>query len=420
MDKRETINREYKRDLSKTYLKTISAFANYGDGEIIFGIDDERNVVGVENLEESCLKIENTINDSIQPIPKYSLEIDEKDKIITLKVYEGQNKPYLYKNKAYKRHDSSTIEVDRLDFGRLILEGQNQSYEELPAFHQELQFNILEEELIDELQIKELNKDILKTLNLYSDREGFNRAAEILADTNNYPGVDIVEFGDSIDEFTNREHFDRMSALKQFKETIGVYRRKYQYEVVEGSERILREKIPEKAFREALANSIVHRAWDINSTIKISMFKDKVEITSPGGLPSGMSEEEYLHGQISLLRNPILGNVFFRLKYIEQFGTGIRRINQAYTDNIIKPEFIIYDNSITVSLPILSQDTSTLPEEEKQIYNLLKKQGTLSRKEIEDQVRFNKYSTIRLLNSLINLNIIERIGHGRGTKYRLK
>lgn len=65
-------------------------------------------------------------------------------------------------------------------------------------------------------------------------------------------------------------------------------------------------------------------------------------ISSPGGLPAGISEEEYLNGQISILRNPIIGNVFFRLKYIEKFGTGIMRINHAYRNALIKPSYSVF------------------------------------------------------------------------------
>ena len=79
--------------------------------------------------------------------------------------------------------------------------------------------------------------------------------------------------------------------------------------------------IPEAAFREAVANALVHRNWDIRAHVRIAMYSDRIEVKSPGGLPSGITKEEYMNGDISCLRNPILGNVFFRLHYIEMFGT---------------------------------------------------------------------------------------------------
>lgn len=95
--RRETRDLEFKESISNTFLKTVSAFANYGDGRILFGVDDDGKVVGLPDLSQTCLDIENRINDSIFPVPDYRLEIN-KDQTVTLWVYKGTNTPYLYKN----------------------------------------------------------------------------------------------------------------------------------------------------------------------------------------------------------------------------------------------------------------------------------------------------------------------------------
>lgn len=178
------------------------------------------------------------------------------------------------------------------------------------------------------------------------------------------------------------------------------------------------ELIPEKAFREAIANALVHRLWDINSFIKISMFADRIEITSPGGLPAGLSREEYINGQISILRNPIIGNLFYRLRYIEKFGTGILRINNAYSDALVKPEYKVYENSITIVLPITTS-TDKVSDDEKLIIDFLQGNIKVSRKEIEQQTRLSRDKSIRVLNLLIEKNIVGKSGSGRATKYYL-
>lgn len=236
------------------------------------------------------------------------------------------------------------------------------------------------------MEIEQLTKDILKTLELYSDQNGFNNAAALLADNNHFKGIDIIRFGDSIDEIMERKSVD---------------------------------KIPEKAFREAVANALVHRMWDIPASIKISMYPDKIEISSPGGLPAGLSEDEYLNGQISLLRNPIIGNVFFRLKYIEKFGTGIMRINYAYKNILVKPEYRIFSNSIRIILPVIKSDYK-LNEAEKRLINILTDSGSMTRNEVEKAAEMEKSKTIRILNGLIDKNIIQKKGMGRATKYELK
>lgn len=267
--------------------------------------------------------------------------------------------------------------------------------------------------------ITKLNIDILKTLELYSDKNGFNNAAALLADKNSFKGIDIIRFGDSIDEIMDREFFDGISVISQLEKSTQMFWKYYQYEKIEGSERKIIDKVPEKAFREAIANALVHRMWDINAAIKVSMYSDRIEISSPGGLPAAISEEEYLNGQISILRNPIIGNVFFRLKYIEKFGTGILRINRAYANALIKPSYQIFSNSIKVILPVISTDYN-LNETEKMLLTFLKNRNNLTRKEIEKLSGMEKTKIIRGLNNLIQKNIVQREGNGRGTRYKIK
>ena len=132
---------ELKETITNTFLKTVSAFSNYDGGIIIFGIDDEGVIKGLPDVKQSCLDIENKINDSISPQPDYTLEIQNNDQTIKLIVKSGLQKPYLYKSKAYKRNDTATIEVDTLEFSRLILDGKNIRFEELPCRDQNLTFD---------------------------------------------------------------------------------------------------------------------------------------------------------------------------------------------------------------------------------------------------------------------------------------
>ena len=157
---RETKSIEFKAEVTHTFLKTVSAYSNYGTGIIYFGIIDDGSIKGIDCPKDKCLDIENLINANIDPKPDYTLQIDEKTNVITLTVQEGLHKPYFYKNKAYKRNDSSTIEVDRLELTRLVLEGQNLSYEELKTKNQDLTFHILEDKLKKVLSIQQLNVDV--------------------------------------------------------------------------------------------------------------------------------------------------------------------------------------------------------------------------------------------------------------------
>ena len=139
---KESRELELKSTITNNFLKTVSAFSNYNSGKIIFGVDDNGKIIGLENIEELCLDLENKINDNISPKPDFKFIKDTKKNIITLIVEEGFNKPYLYKGKAYKRNDTSTVEVDRIELNRLTLLGLNQYYEELKARNQNLEFKV--------------------------------------------------------------------------------------------------------------------------------------------------------------------------------------------------------------------------------------------------------------------------------------
>ena len=417
MDRRETRNLEFKLEISKSYLKTVSAFANYGDGEIYFGVDDNGNQVGLYNPKKVAHNIENQINDNIKPSPNFLIEINEKSKVVHLFVYQGLNKPYFYNGKAYKRSDSSTIEVDRFELNRLILEGNNEDFEALPSKNKDLQFNYLENKLIEKLNIVELNIDILKTLSLYSDKSGYNIASELLSDNNSFMGIEYTQFGSDINTIVNHDSFSGLSMIEQFDRIINVFQQLYSYEIINDTQRNRVELIPSLAFREIVANAIVHRVLDIKTSIKVSFFPDFVEVSSPGGLPSGISKEEYLRGQISILRNPIFGNVFFRLGYIEKFGTGIRRIMKSYENSIRKPYFTFSDNSIVVRLPELSMEIGGLSKDESILLNVMTNNKLYKRKEIEDESGFNKDKVVRLLNKLIDAGLITRHGLGPKSKY---
>jgi len=413
---RESRTLEYKKSISNTFLKTVSAYANYGKGEIKFGIDDNGNAVGIADTKEACLDIENRINDSINPKPDFALTINSRTSVITLTVNEGLHKPYFYKSKAYQRNDSATIEVDRLELTRLILEGQNKTFESLISKKQDLSFRYLENAFQSIIGIQTISKDILKTLELYTESDGYNNAAELLADENTFYGIDIVRFGENINIMLDRETFEHISVLDQFDRAIKMYRKYYQYEEIKGALRETVEMIPEEAFREAIANSIIHRTWDVNAHIRVAMYSDRIDIVSPGSLPKGLTEREYIEGQISILRNPIIGNVFFRLHHIERFGTGVKRINDAYVNSEIKPRYGVFENSIKVTLPIVQLKTS-LSEDERLIYKTLSGSKMMSSSEIAEITGFGKTKVVSLLKSLTEKGNVKLVGSGRGTKY---
>ena len=412
---KESRELEFKAEITNTFLKTVSAYANYGDGKILFGIDDNGEKAGLRDVKKSCLDIENRINDSISPRPDYSLEVDDSSGTIVLSVKEGRFKPYLYRAKAYKRNDTATVEVTHSELTQLILDGRNLTYDELPSEEQELHFQFLQKQLAETLGVENFSDDILRTLGLYTKEHKLNNAAALLADVNSFPGIDMARMGENINYILDRKTVERSSVLILYEEAVNLYRQYYQYEVVDGILRKRVEKVPENAFREAIANALVHRRWDITAHIRVVMLQDKIEIISPGGLPDGVSREDYLSSRVSILRNPVLGDVFFRMHYIERFGTGIRRILDSYERSSRKPTFDISETAIRVVLPVMGNDQ--LSSDQQKIFDLMADGHLVSSSEAAENTGFGKSKATQILKQLVKDGFAEVVGRGRGTRY---
>lgn len=411
---------EFKSEFSRSFLKTVSAFANYGGGEILFGVDDDGTQIGVKNVKGTLHDIENSINDAIEPTPQYILTTRRQGAktIVSLRVLDGSDKPYYYKGFAYRRNHTSTVKVDRQELHRLVMEGQNFSFDEAVSKQQDLTFQKLEKELAAKKNIASISTDVLKTLDFYATDTAYNNAAAIFADENTFPGIDMVQFGESINQFKYRETHGGTSILNQYDASVLLYRMFYEMEIVDGVERKTVHLVPETAFREAIANALAHRDWESPANIRISFFADRIQIVSPGGLPKGITESEYLQGRVSILRNPIIGDVLNRLKYIERFGTGIPRIREAYRDSLLSPSFDVEENSISVTLPVLAED-AILNEDEKLILGLAKERGVVTRRIAESDLAISPNKASRALKSLVGKRLLRVEGAARSTRYTL-
>lgn len=414
---RETSNLEFKVNIDNGFQKTVSAFANFGTGTVVFGIEDKTGaVIGLEgDLFDLCLRLEQKINTTMMPVPRFGLTVDEERRTISLVVYQGEDTPYLYNGKAYRRADSSSVEVDRFELNRLVLKGMNTSYDALPAKQQEFSFSALEAELRRSVGIETVDENALISLELKTPSREFNNAAALLADENSLPGIDIARLGDSINIILFRKQYEHCSVITQLEKALEVFDDNYVYEEIVGFKRERKELIPREAFREAVANALVHRSWDTPAQIGIQMFPDRVEILSPGGLPEGTSVDSYLSGGLSVSRNPIVANLFYRLGYIERFGTGIPRIKACYAPLAVSPAFQVNNSSVTVILPVNS--TVALTADERVVLEAIPKGVSVYRAEVEIATKLSKDRVIRALNSLGEKGFVFKSGSSRATKY---
>ena len=163
---------------------------------------------------------------------------------------------------------------------------------------------------------------------------------------------------------------------------------------------------------------MIHRAWDVDAQIRVSMYENRIEVVSPGGLPSGITAEEYMSGKLSVLRNRNLANVFYRLGFVEIFGTGIIRIKELYEEGLVKPDFEVSENATRIVLPIFESNMN-LTEDEKTVYIILSKTMLKSISEIAPYAPFGKSKTTQLLKKMEQKGVVIVEGRGRGTKYKI-
>ncbi|MDR2832904.1 MAG: hypothetical protein LBV67_04230 [Streptococcaceae bacterium] len=361
---------------------------------------------------------------NIVPTPNFIIEsrkIEDKT-IVVLTVFKGADLPYAYDGKFYRRVDTSTVAADGTTLRRWMNEQNTYRFDEKITNEENLEFNYLASQLIQVTGAKEFNENSLFMLG-FKQGSKFTNAGMLFSDTNNFLfGVDTVRYGKSKSDFIKRKRLIGVSILKQFDETIDFFKEYYHdYESVVGTKREKRIMIPLAAFREALANAIVHRDYRLPRNIQIEFFEDKVVITSPGGLPEGMTKEIYLNQNVSSLRNPTLAMVFLRLGIIESFGTGVERIRESYQNFSERPVFDIDEASIRMTLPLIdyARKSNELKELRKDTILEILQKGPLSRSEIETQLQIGSTWTKKTLNDLISINKIERIGRGKTTKYKL-
>jgi ATP-dependent DNA helicase RecG len=181
---------------------------------------------------------------------------------------------------------------------------------------------------------------------------------------------------------------------------------------------------PEDALREALLNALVHRDYAFSSGTLISIFDDRIEFVSIGGLPKGVSLDDILLG-ISVPRNENLANVFYRLHLIEVYGTGIPKIMRSYANCAKKPELQATGNAFKITLPnrnvirhLMTTNMASFNENEEKIIALFDKQNEIVRKDVETALAISQAMAVRLLRGLLDKGAIRAIGGGKNTRYR--
>jgi ATP-dependent DNA helicase RecG len=429
----ESLTTEFKREYTEEIKKTVIAFANTTGGTLYIGINDDGSVTGMNNPDDVLLQITNSVRSAIKP--DITLFVNCKTEkigeaaVIVVTVQKGTACPYYLAGKGirpegvYVRQGTSSVPATETAILNMIKETDGEKYEEVRSLNQDLTF--IEAERFFKTKDIPFEQNQQKTLRLQTTDSVYTNLGLLLSDQSVHTIKLAVFEGLEKEIFKDRREFSG-SLLKQLEEVyafLDMYNRNHAK--VKGLYREERRDYPEEALREVLLNALVHRDYAFSSSTLISIFDDRIEFVSVGGLPKGVSLEDIMLG-LSIPRNENLANVFYRLHLIEAYGTGIPKIIRSYADCTTKPELQATGNAFKITLPNRNIDNhkansnkTSFTENDEKIIDMLNNQGEVVRKDIETALAISQAMAVRLLRGLVDKGVIKTIGGGKKTRYRI-
>jgi len=427
----ENLTTEFKREYTEELKKTIIAFANTAGGTLYIGINDDKTVAGVDDPDDTLLKVTSSIRSGIKPdvtlFVDYMTEKIGKATVIAVVVQKGTACPYYLAGKGIRpegvfvRQGASSVPATETAILNMIKETDGTQYEQVRSLNQDLTFNAAKK--FFEMESVPFGPTQQKTLRLQTTYNVYTNLGLLISDQSVHTVKLAVFEGLEKQVFKDRREFSG-SLLKQLEDAysfLDMYN--HNHGKVKGLFREDQKDYPEEALREALLNALVHRDYAFSSSILISIFDDRVEFVSVGGLPKGVSLDDIMLG-LSVPRNENLANVFYRLHLIEAYGTGIPKIMRSYDSCARKPELKATGNAFKITLPNRNTNNhnrngngGTFTENEEKIIAMLKKREELARNDVETTLGVSQAMAVRLLRGLVDKEAIRVIGGGKKTRY---
>jgi len=337
---------DFKRELEKrkpkSWLKSVSAFANGIGGTLFFGVADDRSVVGLADAQADADYISARIKERISPAPEFILTPHEADgeTVLALEIQSGRSTPYYYAfdgiREAYIRMGNQSIPAPDHILNELILKGSNRTYDALVTEFKRgsYSFTLLEATYRERTRIPWEERNYI-SFGLETDSGYLTRAGSLLTDQHvvynsrvfctRWNGLSKGSiFDDALDD---KEYEGNLIYLLQSGCDFVKNNSKVRFAKA-GMERIDKPDYAERAIAEALVNALIHRDYIImGAEVHIDMYDDRLEITSPGGMYKGRAvQEQDIENIESERRNPILADLFHRMRYMERRGSGLKKI----------------------------------------------------------------------------------------------
>jgi ATP-dependent DNA helicase RecG len=462
LDKFENLNTEFKREYTEDIKKTIAAFANSSGGTLYIGVEDDGTVRGLDDPGDTVLRVSNAVRNAIKPDLSLFVDYDTENMggkpVIRVRVQKGTAPPYYLAGKGirpegvYIRQGASSVPASETVILTMLRETGGEKYEEARSLNQDLSFREAEE--FFKTKNVPFGPSQRKSLRLQSPDGVYTNLGLLLSDQAVHTVKLAVFEGLEKEIFKDRREFSG-SLLRQLNEAyefLDMYN--HTRAEMRGLYRFDHRDYPEDALREALLNALAHRDYAFSGSTLINVFDNRIEFVSLGGLPRGISLEDIMLG-LSVPRNENLANVFYRLRLIEAYGTGIPRILRGYTAGGGKPALQATGNAFKVTLPnrnagdpgagepalgygggeggyvnagyvasprvIYGGDPGGrffLTENEEKTLAMLERQPVIIRKDVERALEVSQPMAVRVLRGLLDKGLLQSIGRGKNTRYR--
>ena len=457
---------------TNTYIKTVVAFANGNGGKIVFGVKDNKEIVGVENEFEVMDGIINAISDSCYPmiVPDISLHTLENKTVILVEIEGGKKKPYYLKSKGVQKgtyiRSGATTRIIEEDYvlKELVLEGKNKYFdqqvchgesvsdEEIEKFCEWLE-KLARKNSQNDTEIRKITRNTLLSWKVLEEKNGRifpTNAYILLSGKKNWEVSRKIQCGvfkgETRSIFVDKKEFEG-SIIMQLEKA-------YQYVLekinlgsdIVGIYRVDKYEIPPKSIREVIANAVIHRSYLEPNDIQVALYDNRLEITSPGMLLSGVNVKRMKEGY-SKLRNRAIASVFAYVNIIEKWGSGIPRIMDEIREyGLQEPEFIAFENDFRVNIYRKSYNTTqstqgstqgktnttqavskkekldikNLTETDKTIINTIINNPEMSQKQIADNLNWTVNKVKYYMKKFKQKNILRYEGTSQNGKWEIQ
>lgn len=443
---RESETVELKEVVVDDIKKEIIAFANCDGGKLYIGVRDDGTVIGLDNADSVSLQISNMVRDAIKPditmFLHYETIVENGKNVVVVDIQRGTDRPYYLAKKGmrpegvYVRQGYSSVPATDTAIRRMIKETDGDRFEAMRCLNQNLTFEATKKEF--ELRKTDFEPQQMRTLKLIDQDGLYSNLALLLSDQCVHTIKVAVFQGTDQTIFKDRREFTG-SLMQQMNEVYDfIDFRNQTRATIEKLYRVDVRDYPEVAVREALLNLLVHRDYSFSASAFISIYEDRIEFVSIGGLMPGIDLEDVMVG-ISVCRNQDLANVFYRLHLIEAYGTGMGKIMKAYESMQVKPVIETTKNAFKIILPNINAKYETenatvktksgtpvtahtekvLSDEEEKILEYARKHGAITKNDVIGLLEVSASTAARVIRKMVKTNLLEQKGKARNTHYTI-